>query len=56
MGVWIEIVLIRLTSRSSIVTPFMGVWIEIRPCMQIFVQTLSVTPFMGVWIEIVPTT
>ena len=33
------------------VTPFMGVWIEIY-MLKLFAQSLYVTPFMGVWIEI----
>ena len=33
------------------VTPFMGVWIEIVPAFALN-AVLGVTPFMGVWIEI----
>ena len=35
----------------NIVTPFVGVWIEI-PDKQTSTHTLFVTPFVGVWIEI----
>ena len=33
------------------VTPFAGVWIEIRKT-EVYSQTTEVTPFAGVWIEI----
>ena len=33
------------------VTPFAGVWIEIR-CMLVKTSITNVTPFAGVWIEI----
>ena len=32
------------------VTPFVGVWIETRPCRQ-RKRSHDVTPFVGVWIE-----
>ena len=35
----------------ALVTPFMGVWIEIEQ-LQWPDQQIIVTPFMGVWIEI----
>ncbi len=34
-----------------VVTPFVGVWIEIAP-MDRLAQLQAVTPFVGVWIEI----
>ena len=34
-----------------LVTPFMGVWIEIQ-FTEILGYLFAVTPFMGVWIEI----
>ena len=36
---------------GRMVTPFMGVWIEICP-YQAISSPFRVTPFMGVWIEI----
>ena len=35
----------------NIVTPFVGVWIEIR-VTHLFIGMKGVTPFVGVWIEI----
>ena len=37
-----------------VVTPFMGVWIEIQQSVRIE-AVITVTPFMGVWIEILDT-
>ena len=37
------------------VTPFVGVWIEIKKMFKIF-NYIFVTPFVGVWIEIVEST
>ena len=34
-----------------VVTPFVGVWIEILTT-QVFLLSVLVTPFVGVWIEI----
>ena len=52
MGVWIEMHKFPHVALFTYVTPFVGVWIEIRPfrfgCLTRFV----VTPFVGVWIEI----
>ena len=36
--------------ESAVVTPFAGVWIEIRMVLN-FIKTTVVTPFAGVWIE-----
>ena len=38
-------------TKTSSVTPFMGVWIEIDKLSDVAKKEL-VTPFMGVWIEI----
>ena len=35
-----------------VVTPFMGVWIEILLANMLDIMRPMVTPFMGVWIEI----
>ena len=37
--------------EPQVVTPFVGVWIEIRKQVQVSINN-SVTPFVGVWIEI----
>ena len=37
----------------NLVTPFVGVWIEINYNLQLS-QLPIVTPFVGVWIEIIP--
>ena len=42
---------IRVKHRMKLVTPFMGVWIEILVLIPYNVR-IHVTPFMGVWIEI----
>ena len=42
---------LTLLLKNQIVTPFMGVWIEM--CVNLHhMMIFSVTPFMGVWIEI----
>ena len=43
---------VRLTPLSFKVTPFVGVWIEIR-LYTLKAAYKHVTPFVGVWIEIV---
>ena len=40
----------RLKCFCSVVTPFVGVWIE-TPTISKFDVASSVTPFVGVWIE-----
>ncbi len=45
--------LVASAGRVSAVTPFTGVWIEMR-CLRIARSPASVTPFTGVWIEIGP--
>ena len=40
MGVWIEIADINTMHSSILVTPFMGVWIEIPPFVKIATGTL----------------
>ena len=42
---------IRKLLVNIAVTPFVGVWIEIKTQMEILAQGV-VTPFVGVWIEI----
>ena len=37
--------------EGEVVTPFVGVWIEIRKHMS-YSSKLLITPFVGVWIEI----
>ena len=39
------------SALSSVVTPFVGVWIEIFTEVKLLSAT-AVTPFVGVWIEI----
>ena len=39
------------SSRATVVTPFVGVWIEIRDGYSRDMEDY-VTPFVGVWIEI----
>ena len=36
----------------NFVTPFAGVWIEIRKTICRWTTQMAVTPFAGVWIEI----
>ena len=52
MGVWIEIVLSTVDSVCWLVTPCVGVWIEILICLSIKAALIIVTPCVGVWIEI----
>ena len=54
MGVWIEILLLRLPGPCKNVAPFVGVWIEIFYFTEIFDEN-RVAPFVGVWIEITNT-
>ena len=49
---WIEIVSSSVRMESLNVTPFAGVWIEIRINFRLVNGHVSVTPFAGVWIEI----
>ena len=52
MGVWIEIISNRIYYNPlDIVTPYMGVWIEIKSATE-SANALKVTPYKGVWIEI----
>ena len=39
-----------MESLGTVVTPFVGVWIETWECVLYFLPPL-VTPFVGVWIE-----
>ena len=48
---WIEIYMLTRLSLEKWVTPFAGVWIEIKPA-QPEAARHTVTPFAGVWIEI----
>ena len=41
----------KMVMQSAVVTPFVGVWIEI-PMVIYLVWLAKVTPFVGVWIEI----
>ena len=43
---------IRKLLVNIAVTPFVGVWIEIR-VTHLFIGMKGVTPFVGVWIEII---
>ena len=52
MGVWIEIVSGTRTYPCGIVTPLVGVWIEICIISDIASWISHVTPLVGVWIEI----
>ena len=47
---WIEIYMLTRLSLEKWVTPFAGVWIEIKPA-QPEAARHTVTPFAGVWIE-----
>ena len=51
MGVWIEIAIYKNKFVRHIVTPFVGVWIEIKQKSRNFYNFATVTPFVGVWIE-----
>ena len=52
MGVWIEIVLSTVDSVCWLVTPCVGVWIEILICLSKKEPLISDTTCVGVWIEI----
>ena len=45
---------IRKLLVNIAVTPFVGVWIEIRETLKV-IHRVFVTPFVGVWIEIYKT-
>ena len=45
---------IRRLQQLVLVTPFVGVWIEIRS-YEAGEEQETVTPFVGVWIEILET-
>ena len=53
MGVWIEMLWILRYLLWILVTPCVGVWIEIKKTHDSNDGTL-VTPCVGVWIEIPP--
>ena len=46
----LKLLAVELNGGASIVTPFVGVWIETFGFV-IKVEMMSVTPFVGVWIE-----
>ncbi len=46
-----KLIMTRELCAISLVTPFMGVWIEILEVV-LNGNSQNVTPFMGVWIEI----
>ena len=50
VGVWIETIKMRRTSRHILVTPHVGVWIETFSNLLNFTPYF-VTPHVGVWIE-----
>ena len=52
MGVWIEMRISSYNCISDLVTPFVGVWIEMYVDFARNTVELTVTPFVGVWIEI----
>ncbi len=52
MGEWIEMIPPRSKQEFTVVSPFMGEWIEIRKILISVDLPVTVSLFMGEWIEI----